>query len=346
MTFRKATVTGTKALCCLYAESGGGKTYSGLLLARGLVGPSGKIAMIDTENRRGELYADDPAIGGYDVAQLEAPFTPQRYIDMIDAAEAAGYDAIVIDSGSHEWEGEGGVLDMAVDIAKGGQPKFGDWKVPKTQHKHLIQRLQRCKAHVVICLRAHYKSRQIERKDYAKHGITSGANSTIIRDEYQSPIQDERFIFEVTVHLQMSNQHPGVPIVTKCPVMLLAAFPEGEQISVETGRRMADFYDRGTPATSAEDRLFEEARKIAAGGTDSYAKWFGNLPASSKRELVNSGQHDQNKATAALVGARLQDPPAEPDDDGRPDYGNDDPPLPEVEPNFDGLGQDGGSFDD
>ena len=94
MTFRPATVAGTKALTCIYSESGGGKTYSALLLARGLVGPTGRIAMIDTENRRGELYADDPKIGGYDVQQLGEPFSPQRYIDMIDEAEREKYENI------------------------------------------------------------------------------------------------------------------------------------------------------------------------------------------------------------------------------------------------------------
>src|SRR5690606_5283106 len=165
-----------------------------LLIARGLAGPDGRIAMIDTENRRGEMYADDPRIGGYDVAQLEAPFRPKRYIEMIDEAERDGYAVIVIDSGSHAWEGEGGVLDMAVEKAGGGQPQFGHWKEPKTEHKHLIQRLQRCKAHVIVCLRAQYKSRQIDQKDFEKNGIQSRARSVVIRDDYQSPIQDERFI--------------------------------------------------------------------------------------------------------------------------------------------------------
>ena len=38
--------------------SGSGKTFSSLKLARGLVGPTGKIAFIDTENGSGKLYAD------------------------------------------------------------------------------------------------------------------------------------------------------------------------------------------------------------------------------------------------------------------------------------------------
>jgi hypothetical protein len=299
MPFRPASLEGTKSLTCLYSESGGGKTLSALLLARGLAGPNGTIGMIDTENRRGEIYAKDPRIGGYSVLQLGEPFSPKNYIAAIEEAEAADIDVLVIDSMSHEWEGIGGVLDMAVERANGGQPKFGDWKVPKTEHKHLIQKLMRCKAHVIVCCRAQYKSRQIDKKDYAKYGITANANTTIIRDEYQSPIQEERFIFEMTVHLQMSNTAPGVPIITKCPDMLLGAFTPGEPITVQTGERMALFYNQGAPTSAANESLFSDARFEAESGTASYAAWFTALSPSQKRELVNAGEHEKNKVRAA-----------------------------------------------
>ena len=337
MPFRPATRAGTKGLICLYSESGGGKTLSALLIARGLVGPKGRIGMIDTENRRGELYADDPRIGGYDVLQLAAPYSPQAFMAAIDEAEAAQFDALVIDSVSHEWEGIGGVLDMAVARANGGQPKFGDWKVPKTEHKHFIDKLMKCSAHVICCGRAHYKSRQIEKKDYAAHGITSNANSTVLRDNYQSIIQEDRFIFEMTVHLQMSNTAPGVPIITKCPDMLLPAFEPGKPITVETGERMAVWYNAGAPSSPGAERLFAEAREAAAKGMATYTDWFSTQHRSAKLELVNSGEHDKNKAAADLVGTRMpQD--FEPTDDGRGDYADDDPPESTggyVEPNFD-----------
>lgn len=332
MPFRPASLEGTKSLTCLYSESGGGKTLSALLLARGLAGPNGTIGMIDTENRRGEIYAKDPRIGGYSVLQLGEPFSPKHYIAAIEEAEAADIDVLVIDSMSHEWEGIGGVLDMAVERANGGQPKFGDWKVPKTEHKHLIQKLMRCKAHVIVCCRAQYKSRQIDKKDYAKYGITANANTTIIRDEYQSPIQEERFIFEMTVHLQMSNQAPGVPIITKCPDMLLGAFTAGGPITVQTGERMALFYNQGAPTSAADGALFAAGRAEAERGTEFYSAWFIPLPASSKRELVNAGEHDRNKKRAAEIDvATLEtDEESQGDDVDEPDTptGGDRPYIP------------------
>src|ERR1700744_3843489 len=115
MDFRPARRTNAKPLIGLYSESGAGKTYSALLLARGYVGPEGRIGMIETESGRGEAYADPgeyPEIGGYEVLPLHGNFSPDTYGNAIDAAERAKFDALIIDSASHEWEGVGGVLSM------------------------------------------------------------------------------------------------------------------------------------------------------------------------------------------------------------------------------------------
>jgi hypothetical protein len=43
--------------------------------------------------------------GGYDYGELTPPYTPERYVAAIKAAEAAGVECLVIDSGIHEWSG-------------------------------------------------------------------------------------------------------------------------------------------------------------------------------------------------------------------------------------------------
>lgn len=95
--FLKIAITGV---------SGSGKTYSALQLAQGL---GGKIAMIDTENGSGELYS---SLCDYDVAPMSAPFSPEKYIEYIHEAEQAGYSVLIIDSLSHAWAGEGGLLEF------------------------------------------------------------------------------------------------------------------------------------------------------------------------------------------------------------------------------------------
>lgn len=346
MPIRKATTAGTRGLICFYSESGGGKTYSSLLLARGMAGPTGKIVMIDTENRRGEIYADDAKIGGYDTLPLDEPFSPAAYMAAIQEAEEYGADVIVIDSGSHEWDGIGGVLDMAVIAAGGGQPSFGHWNKPKAAHKKLLQRMLRSSAHIIVCLRAQYKARQVDKKDYARFNISSSKNSEIIRDDFQSPIQDEKFIFEMTVHLYFSNKNPGVPIITKCPDMLLDAFEPDKMISVATGVRVAKFYEAGAPTNKATAELIKAARQAAAKGLDAYQTYFAALQPEQRRELAVLGEHDALKerlAEPAQARDRQQDPPAEPADDGRPDEGDDDPrdQGSYVPPSFPGGADDG-----
>src|SRR5712664_755087 len=111
--FRPATRSEAKPLIGLYAESGCGKTWSALLLARGFVGPEGKIGMIETEGGRGEAYVGRAPVGDYLVRPIRQTFSPQDYGKAINDAEEAKLDALIIDSASHEWEGAGGVLAMA-----------------------------------------------------------------------------------------------------------------------------------------------------------------------------------------------------------------------------------------
>src|SRR5688572_12024624 len=108
-TFRKAVRTNTSTLIALAGSSGSGNTYSAIRLARGLVGHHGKVVVIDTEPGRALHYADR---FDFDHLDMQPPFSPQAYQGAIEAAEKAGYGAIVIDSMSHEWAGDGGCQDI------------------------------------------------------------------------------------------------------------------------------------------------------------------------------------------------------------------------------------------
>lgn len=222
---KKATRQGFVPLIAFYSESGCGKTYSSLLVARGLAGPEGKIVMIDSEGGRGELYADVDIIGGYDVIRIDEPFTPARYIEAISYAQKEGADVIISDSGSHEWEGSGGVLDMAADKeAKSGRAGLHNWKLPKFEHAKFIQALTRIKIPVVICLRAKYKTRQM--KDKGK--------TVIVKDDHTSPIQAEDFIFEATCHGEIMPNH-DLRLTKWSHPKLKECFPVKGPVTIQTG---------------------------------------------------------------------------------------------------------------
>lgn len=313
MPFQKANRAGTKALIGLYAESGGGKTYSALMLARGLVGPEGLVMMIDTENRRGEMYSD-VIPQGYQVQQMQEPFSSSKYSEMIREAEVAADGrkaALVIDSFSHEWEGIGGVLNAAETISENrakrfnsewnGQTSFGDWKEPKQAHKRMMLQMLGSNLHIICCLRAQYASHQIERADFEKYGIKSKGKTAVIRDDFQTPIQDKNFIFEMMLHIEMSNKQAGVPIIRKCPEMLLPALQKTRQLSVETGAAIAEWVEGGGVETKSESDLRDEGKASAAQGLSVYQEWFVGLPNSDRLTLTNSGDHEDFKATAREV---------------------------------------------
>ena len=141
--------------------SGSGKTFSALLLAKGIANGTGRIAVIDTEAGRALHYAPksgakaDAAAGTFDFLHLDfqPPFTPERYIEAIRACEEAGATVIVIDSMSHEWAGEGGCADMQAAEAERmatnrSTGKVDEWKIetmtapawkkPKQRHQRMM----------------------------------------------------------------------------------------------------------------------------------------------------------------------------------------------------------------
>ena len=227
---KKATRQGVKPLIGLYSESGCGKTYSSLLLARGFVGPSGKIVMIDTESGRGSLYAD-VLPGGYETLELRQPFSPSRYIEAVQAVEASGAAIAVVDSVSHEWEGQGGVLDMATDNeTKSGKSGLHNWKQPKMEHAKFMLALLQSPLPIIVCCRAKYKTRQTK----------ENGKTIIVKDEVTTPIQAEDFIFEMTCHMEILQKHDL--IVTKCSHPTLRdCFPKDREgaISIAHGELLA-----------------------------------------------------------------------------------------------------------
>lgn len=151
MNFHKAERKKSKIRLALCGPSGSGKTYSALLIAQGLA-PGGKVALLDTERGSGELYS---GLARYDVATLTPPFTPQRYVTLIREAEQASYDVLIIDSLSHAWTGEGGVLDMhdKATLASRTQNSFTSWREVTPQHNALVDAIIGANLHVLATMR-------------------------------------------------------------------------------------------------------------------------------------------------------------------------------------------------
>lgn len=295
---RPARRDNAKPLIGVYAQSGTGKTMSALLLARGFVGPKGRIVMIETEGGRGESYADPaeyPEIGGYEVITMGEDFSPQNYGKAIAVANATKPDALIIDSASHEWEGAGGVLDMAAKNQADGAKAILVWQKPKIDHqRHFMTPLMQTPIPlVIVCMRAKYPMEERPKKN--------GSGKEWVRSEILEPKQSEDILYEMFVHFWIDADHNVH--VTKCTSQsLYQVFREGKPISAETGRQLAGWAGQrreagepasqtsgataGTPGTPASTPSAKEpgADAIILNGTDgkqlgTYMRWSDWLTA-------------------------------------------------------------------
>ena len=226
MEFRKAERRKAKLRLGITGVAGSGKTYGALLVAFGL---GGKIAMIDTENGSGDLYS---ALGDYDICSLSAPFTVQKYLDAIKTAESAGYDIIIIDSLSHAWAGEGGLLDMQGKIADSGRKNsFAAWREVTPLHNKLIDTMLASKCHIIATMRS--------KTDYVQ--VENEKGRMEIRKVGLAPVQRDGMEYEFGVIFDLGINH--IVNVSKDRTSLF----DGEvfKLSQETGQALKKWLDTG-----------------------------------------------------------------------------------------------------
>ena len=221
ISIRKARRSATKLRILLTSPSGGGKTYGALLMADGL---GGKTVVIDTEEGSSDLYDE---LHEFDVIDLKPPFTPERYIEAITAAEAAGYEVIVIDSVTHCWSGKGGCLELVDDIAK-AQFRGNTWSafsVITPRWRAFVDAILRSSAHVICTGRSKTETAQVE--DHGKKKVAKLGMKLEARDGLE---------YEFTTVLDLV--HDGhYATVSKDRTGIFSGDPK--PISVETGKRLA-----------------------------------------------------------------------------------------------------------
>lgn len=146
--FKKATKLQAKGRIALCGPGGSGKSYTALLLARGL---GTRVAAIDSEHGSLSKYADE---FDFDVVDLTS-FHPQNYIDNIKLAEREGYDVLIIDSLSHAWVGKDGALELVDRAAERSQSRnsFFAWRNVTPLHNQLVDAMLSSRMHIIITLR-------------------------------------------------------------------------------------------------------------------------------------------------------------------------------------------------
>ena len=245
-TFRPAIREEVGLLIGLIGPSGGGKTYTAMRLAKGICGDK-PFAVIDTEAGRAKHYAD---LFRFDHGDLKPPFRPEAYAEAIKVADEAGYKAIIVDSCSHEWAGEGGILEwqeeeLSVMVKRAMEKrenakewdlretyKMSSWIKPKTSHKHMIQRLLQVRANLILCFRAEEKIKMEKNPETGK--------MMIVPQGFQ-PVCSKEMPYELTVSFLLTPDKPGIPQSIKLQEQHKKIFPLDRQINEESGKMISEW---------------------------------------------------------------------------------------------------------
>lgn len=265
----------SKAIIGIGGVSGSGKTYTALQIARGMVSKPSEIGFLDTENKRGSLYADI-LDGEFMIADLLPPFSPSRYSQAIKEFQDAGVKVLVIDSVSHEWEGEGGCDDIAnAPKADGSERKVANWNGAKREHKRFMNTLLQCDMDVVCCLRAREKIK-IEKIKGRDEFIPQGIQ----------PIQEKNFMFELTASILMEDSGKRQTFL-KMPSFLIPAFGNGiGYIGVSTGKAVRQWLNEGEKENPEITRLKSEMQLSCEAGVAALVKVWESVPKELKPLLL------------------------------------------------------------
>lgn len=238
--FKKAERSAVFLKLALAGSAGSGKTMSALRLARGLVGPTGKIAVIDTENGSASLYAD---LTDFDVCNVENKDDWQSYADMILDAERAGYSCIIIDSFSHAWEAILEYKDKLDQQPRGNS--YTNWKDAGRKFKNILRAITDSKMHVFCCLRT--------KTEYVLEANDRGKQ--VPRKIGTAPIMREGIEFEFTTVFDIAVE-THTATCSKDRTGLFAG--QDFQITEDTGRQLEKWRELGKPLNPNENLSIAE----------------------------------------------------------------------------------------
>lgn len=281
MILQKATRKKVKLRLGLSAVSGGGKTFSALLLAKGLVGDWSKIAVIDTENGSASLYSH---LGDFNTIELQAPYTPERYIQAIKACEDAGMECIIVDSITHEWDGKGGLLEIHSSMQGNS---FTNWSSLTPRHQKFIDAILQSTAHVITTVRR--KTEYEMSKD--------GNGKTKVEKAGLKEVTRDGFEYELTVNFNLDTNHHCTTSKDRTGLFMDKPF---FTITEQTGELIKDWCESGEDAKVANsnaEALNIDLMLTASSENELKTRWLSL----SKIDKTKPVEEAKNKRKAELT---------------------------------------------
>jgi len=287
--FAPATRKKSRARVALVGPSGSGKTYTALLLARGLVGPEGTIAVIDTERASASKYAGE--VTEFDALDLDH-HSPKEYVEAIQDAGRAGYDCLVIDSLSHAWSGRGGALEQVDQAAKRTQGNsYVAWRDVTPQHNALVDAILTYPGHVIVTMRA--------KTEYVLEEGKNGKKTP--RKVGMAPIQRDGMEYEFDVVADMDLDHNMIVSKSRCSALADAVFTKPDVSVAHTLRAwLSDGVE--APAKFAATVALAPAAAIAEPSVLALREHFGYLKKAETSEDLHAWTRDAAPLLASVDG--------------------------------------------
>ena len=254
--FKKATKSQSKLRLALLGPTGAGKTYTALALTAGR-----KVAVIDTEHGSAAKYADK---FDFDVLNL-TNHHPHEYIKAIYAAEAAGYDVVIVDSMTHAWKATQDLVDQETTRSKSGN-SFQAWGKVTPIWQDLIQAIVTSKIHVVVTMRSKIEW-VIEENERGKKTPKKIGTKPDNRDGAE---------YEFDVVIELDQEHNAWPSKTRCAEIDGKTWKN--PTSGDLGATLFGWLESGAPAPvtgafngTTPHRDFSDKKQEAAPATESKA---------------------------------------------------------------------------
>jgi hypothetical protein len=235
MKIERAQKKKQKLKIALAGISGSGKTYSALTLAFSMCK---KVCVIDTECGSASLYSDH--FPEYDVLELTAPYSPQRYMQAIDTVEKAGYECIIIDSLSHEWNGAGGCLSMVDAVSKAGGNSYTAWGKVTPHHDALINRMISAQTHIIVTMRT---------KTAYEMGTNDKGKQAPVKVG-MAPTQRDGVEYEFTIVFDIDQNHNFTCSKDRTAMFSNVDIPQ--PLNEEVGKKILEWLETGVEVVKPE----------------------------------------------------------------------------------------------
>ena len=263
MAFILADRTQVPARIALTGPTNAGKTLTAIYLAIGMVQASHpdftlqevfkKIALIDTERGRGKFYANRTDLpfetSQFYYMEIQAPYTSNKYVEAVKSADklVGPTGVIIVDSLSHAWNYEGGILDRKNQKDLGGGNSYTNWASFTTEHNQMINTILSTKANFIGTMRS--------KMDYVMEANVQGKMAP--KKVGLKPVQRDDTEYEFDITLMLDAEHTAT-IIKDTTVLSQYADPTGNigMITPELGTIITKWLNQGVDPKI----LIEESR--------------------------------------------------------------------------------------